>query len=243
MDENGTRVFNSEINRTRVHFFPETTSLVYSFWKYEKVAQNGRLFLHVYPRNISELRPERRNFGFENLSIKVGDLRTADSTNFYMIKKLELHFSIKTIVTGQYTEKGKVWKAQFDPDAPGGGLASSHPLAPSQQLNCSPESHPVNSIPFLLITRALPLVTRPTTDYLNVYSGKEKNYLIICDQGTEGIQVHLACTLTYQKPKPGQKIFEAVTQDCSETGCLAVFRIDKEAGNCVIRNGLNKNTD
>lgn len=107
VEDNSFLLFKSEIQRTRVNYFPDKRILLYHFWKKTIFDKNGKLFLHVYPKNKSDLRSNRKKHGFKNISINQNELITDDSLNFYLIKKIPQ--GIEKIVTGQYIENNRTW--------------------------------------------------------------------------------------------------------------------------------------
>ncbi|MFC5047731.1 hypothetical protein ACFSTE_05655 [Aquimarina hainanensis] len=113
LDRNSIRIYNSEIQRTRVNFFPKTNTLIYHFWKKEKLENNGSFFLHLFPSDKTDLPEKRIKTGFINLPLKKNELINSESRNFIIIKPLQLPYNIDAIVTGQYKGKRKSWTSVF----------------------------------------------------------------------------------------------------------------------------------
>ncbi|WP_350286766.1 hypothetical protein [uncultured Croceitalea sp.] len=112
INDNSILVFKSEIQRTRVNYFPDKRVLLYHFWKKEKLDENGDLFLHIYPKEKESLPVNRRNHGFDNLIVEKNNIKTKDSLNFFLAKQLPI--DVERIVTGQYLRTKRTWVADFD---------------------------------------------------------------------------------------------------------------------------------
>lgn len=111
VENNAILIFKSEIQRTRVSYFPDKNVLLYHFWKKEKFEKNGDLFLHIYPNDKDKLKSNRKKHGFNNISIQKHELITNDSINFYLTKPLPN--GIAKIVTGQYIETKRKWSVNY----------------------------------------------------------------------------------------------------------------------------------
>lgn len=235
LDANGTRVFNSEINRTRVHFFPETNTIVYSFWKPKKLAQNGRLFLHLYPKDTSGLRPERRRYGFENLAIKKSDMLTNDSTHFFLVKKLDPPYTITSIVTGQFTDKGRAWKAEFKPQKEL-QKAENGTSSLVQHINCGPETDVNLKMLSSVITNALaPTKIDNAGDYA-AFAGKNRDYTVFC-AGKQAREMHtyMQCANPGAESGSESKTLGPMVEVCSKDNCILVFETNRDTNGCEIK--------
>jgi hypothetical protein len=112
LNQKSVQVYKSEIQRTRVNFFPKSKTLVYSFWKKEIFNKNGDLFLHLYLKDSALLPESRKEHGFINLSIKNEDILVMDSLNFYMLKDLSSYGELDSFSTGQYIGTKRTWYAK-----------------------------------------------------------------------------------------------------------------------------------
>lgn len=112
LKERSIQVYKSEIQRTRVNFFPNSKTLIYSFWKKEVFNENGDLFLHLYLKDSTLLPTSRKKHGFINLSIKNEEIIAMDSLHFYIDKDISSYGDLNSFVTGQYIGTKRTWFAK-----------------------------------------------------------------------------------------------------------------------------------
>ncbi|WP_123803517.1 hypothetical protein [Maribacter sp. 4G9] len=106
---NGKQLYKSEMKRTKLDYLPSTQKLVYSFWKQSVFDNNGKLFLHVYPKDLQTLPDNRKKYGFLNIGIGKKDIQKVDSTHFYIVKDLSRYGIVERLVTGQYIDNKRTW--------------------------------------------------------------------------------------------------------------------------------------
>lgn len=107
--ENGRQLYKSEMKRTKLDYLPLSQKLVYSFWKQSIFEENGKLFLHLYPKDFHTLPENRREYGFLNIGLGKKDIQKVDSVHFYIIKDISKYANINRIVTGQYVNNKRTW--------------------------------------------------------------------------------------------------------------------------------------
>lgn len=111
LDQNSERVYKSEIQRVKVDIFPASGLLVHSFWKRKKYNANGKLFLHLYPKNKNDLAASRKRHGFVNVPVDTNDIMEVTRPYFYQIHSLQIPYDFSKIQSGQFNDTSKTWKS------------------------------------------------------------------------------------------------------------------------------------
>ena len=75
----------------------------------------AEFFLHLHPVNVNDLPDHRRQYGFDNLDFSF-DGRGLMSDGSCMARIPLPEYDIATIITGQYTEEGRLWVGEHNFD-------------------------------------------------------------------------------------------------------------------------------
>ena len=73
---------------------------------------SSRFFLHLNPVDRNDLPEERRKFGFDNLNFHFAHWGSRRDGRCIAVRPLP-DYPIASVATGQFTERGEVWKAEF----------------------------------------------------------------------------------------------------------------------------------
>ncbi len=73
---------------------------------------SARFFLHLFPSNRSDLPEDRREFGFDNLNFDFAHWGLRHGGRCIAVRPLP-DYPIAAVATGQFTERGEVWIAEF----------------------------------------------------------------------------------------------------------------------------------
>ena len=105
----------------------EGPALTYRRAPCDEESRRARFFLHLYPEAVGDLRPERREHGFDNRDFRFeayGTVLDGESSSPKCVAIVPLPgYPVRRIRTGQWTAaEGERWAAEIFPEAdPGGG--------------------------------------------------------------------------------------------------------------------------
>ncbi len=77
---------------------------------------NAWFFLHIVPVDMNDLPDHRKQYGFDHLDFRLDDHRISFIDRCVAMRDLP-DYDIASVRTGQYTEEGQLWEAEFGAEA------------------------------------------------------------------------------------------------------------------------------